>query len=155
MIVGSVVLALVSFVVQGLLLAAEQVITARIHFAQGLADWIGWGRIIPALVMYAALYILFYAVTPSKYRLSGCPKWPGAAFTAGWWIGATALLPAALTRLGGYSLTYGSLAGVVVKLLIFWVVGIGLVFGAHLNAALAEPPGAGLEAPSTAERRAA
>ena len=40
--------------------------------------------------------------------------------------------------LGGYDLTYGSLAGVMIALLFFFVVGLGVVIGAELNAALAE-----------------
>ena len=39
---------------------------------------------------------------------------------------------------GGYSLTYGSLAGVMIALLFFFFVGLGVVIGAELNAALAE-----------------
>ncbi|MEO6581554.1 MAG: hypothetical protein ABIN68_01950, partial [Sphingomicrobium sp.] len=38
----------------------------------------------------------------------------------------------------GYSLTYGSLAGVMIALLFFFVIGLGVVMGAELNAALAE-----------------
>ena len=53
-------------------------------------------------------------------------------------------LPWALGKLGGYDLTYGSLAGVVVLLTFFYLIGLGVVFGAHLNAALAEPPEAAL-----------
>jgi membrane protein len=52
-------------------------------------------------------------------------------------------------RAAGYDLTYGSLAGVVIMLLFFYVIGLGLVFGAHLNAALAEPPETTLEQPAT------
>jgi membrane protein len=90
--------------------------------------------------MYGALYMLFASVTPGRYRSSGCPRWPGAAFTTLWWIAATALLPWVLSHLGGYDLTYGSLAGVIVTLLFFWLVGFGISIGAHLNAALAETP---------------
>ena len=50
-----------------------------------------------------------------------------------------ALLPQAISLFGGYALTYGSLAGVIIALLFFWIVGFGLVMGAHLNAALANP----------------
>ena len=44
----------------------------------------------------------------------------------------------ALSLFGGYSLTYGSLAGVMVALIFFFIVGLGVVIGAELNAALAE-----------------
>jgi membrane protein len=139
-IVASVILALLSFLVQGLLTAAEQFVYKLVPFAQDLAVWIGLSRLIPALIMFGALYMLFYSVTPSKYRNSKCRKWPGALFTALWWVGATALLPIILSNLGGYDLTYGSLAGVIVALLFFYTVGLGLAIGAHLNAALAETP---------------
>jgi len=83
--------------------------------------------------------MLFYSVTPGKYRRTRSRKWPGALFTTIWWVGMTSGLPFVLGQLGGYDLTYGSMAGVVVMLLFFYLIGLGLVFGAHLNAALAEP----------------
>ena len=145
-IVASVILALVSFLVQGILTAAEQFVYRLLPFAEDAAGWIGISRVIPGLVMFGALYMLFYSVTPSKYRYTSSRKWPGALFTAAWWISMTALLPVVLAQLGGYDLTYGSLAGVVVMLLFFYIIGLGLVFGAHLNAALAEPPEPALHA---------
>jgi membrane protein len=57
-----------------------------------------------------------------------------------WWVLTAALLPVALSALGGYDLTYGSLAGVAIALLFFFLVGMGVVIGAELNAALAETP---------------
>ncbi|WP_082441570.1 YihY/virulence factor BrkB family protein [Sphingomonas sp. Leaf33] len=148
-IVGSVILALVAFLIQGVLTAAEQFIYQLLPVARGVAGWIGLSRAIPGLVMFGALYMLFYSVTPAKYRYSNCPKWPGALFTAGWWVAMTASLPKILSLLGGYDLTYGSLAGVVVMLLFFFLIGLGIVFGAHLNAALAEPPVPAVDAPET------
>lgn len=143
--IASVVVALLSFLAAGILTAAEQFIYRLVPFSQDVAGWVGLSRLIPGAVMFGALYLLFYSVTPGKYRESDCPKWPGALFTAAWWVSMTALLPWVLSHLGGYDLTYGSLAGVVVMLLFFYLIGLGLVFGAHLNAALAEPPETGLE----------
>jgi membrane protein len=146
-IVASVILALISFLIQGILTAAEQFIYRLLPFAEDAAGWIGLSRIIPGLVMFGALYMLFYSVTPSKYRYTDSRKWPGALFTTVWWVSMTALLPIVLGQLGGYDLTYGSLAGVVVMLLFFYLIGLGLVFGAHLNAALAEPPEPSVQTP--------
>ena len=39
-----------------------------------------------------------------------------------------------------YDPTYGSLAGIMIVLFFFWLVGLGMVMGAELNAALAETP---------------
>jgi membrane protein len=144
-IVASVVVALLAFVVQGLLTAAEQFVTRLLPFAGDLAGWIGLSRLIPGAVMFGALYILFYSVTPAKYRYSSARKWPGALFTTAWWVSCTALLPFVLAQLGGYDRTYGALSGVVVMLLFFYLIGLGFCFGAHLNAALAEPPEVALQ----------
>ena len=144
-IIVSVVIVLLSFLAQGLLTAAQAFVYRLLPFARDAAGWIGLSRLVPGVIMFGALYLLFYSVTPSKYRYSSARKWPGALFTTLWWVGCTAGLPFVLARLGGYDLTYGSLAGVVVMLLFFYLVGLGFCFGAHLNAALAEPPPVGLE----------
>jgi membrane protein len=139
-IIISVVLALSAFGAQLLLTAAEQFVTRLLPFADDIVVWIGLSRLAPLAMLTIALYALFYSLTPSKYRYSECPKWPGALFTALWWMGITMALPVALASLGGYDLTYGSLAGVIIALIFFWFVGFGLVIGAELNAALAETP---------------
>lgn len=147
-IILSVVVVLLSFLAQGMLTAAEQFLYRLVPWAQDLAGYLGLARVIPGLIMFGALYMLFYSVTPSKYRYTRSRKWPGALFTAIWWLSMTAGLPWALSLLGGYDATYGSLAGVVVMLLFFYLIGLGFVFGAHLNAALAEPIVAGLNEPT-------
>lgn len=154
-IIASIVVVLLAFLAQGLLTAAEQFIYHLVPFAQDAAGWIGLSRLIPGVIMFGALYALFYFVTPSKYRYSTSRKWPGALFTTLWWVGSTALLPVVLAQLGGYDLTYGSLAGVVVMLLFFYLIGLGFCFGAHLNAALAEPAATALQETPTATDAAA
>ncbi len=151
LIIVSVVLTLVAFSAQVLLTAAEQFITRLLPLSPGLISWIGVGRLAPLAILAVALYALFYSLTPSKYRMSDCPKWPGAVFTAIWWMSVTMALPHALALLGGYDRTYGGLAGTIIALFFFWLVGFGLVIGAHLNAALAESPVASVkEAPVAA-----
>ncbi len=95
-------------------------------------------QVIPALALFGSLYALFYVLTPKRYR-AGFPKWPGAAFVALWWVATAYFLPLALSQVGSYDLTYGSLAGVMIAMIFFFIVGLGLVIGAELNAALAEP----------------
>jgi membrane protein len=147
LIIGSVMLMLVSFALQLVLTGAEQVVVHLFPRATGLLGWIGWSRLAPLGALFVALYLIFFSLTPSKYRVSGCRKWPGAAFTTLWWALVTTGLPFTLAKLGGYDRTYGSLAGVVVALLFFYLVGFGLVVGAHLNAALAETPKPALREP--------
>ncbi|MFA6116122.1 MAG: YihY/virulence factor BrkB family protein [Sphingomonas sp.] len=145
LILTAMILILVAFAFQIMLLAVEQFILRVLPFAANAATIVSFSRLAPALALFAALYMVFYALTPRKYRESKCPKWPGALFTAGWWLLVTALLPVILGLLGSYDLTYGSLAGVMIALIFFFFVGLGLVVGAELNAALAESDDEGVE----------
>jgi len=140
MIIAAVILAMIAFAASILLSSVQQFIVQLIPGAEDVVGLLTLLRAAPALVLFGSLYLLFYTLTPKRYRTSGCPKWPGAAFVAGWWVLTTALLPVILSNLGGYDLTYGSLAGVMIALIFFFVIGLGLVIGAELNAALAETP---------------
>ena len=135
---GSVAMLMLSFTAQILLTAAQEFIVRFFPAANTLTVMLASSRIIPLAAMFFAIFALFWVLTPARYRHSKCPKWPGALFTTIWWSSALLLLPRILEGLGGYALTYGGFAGVIVALLFFWVVGYGLVIGAHLNAALAD-----------------
>ncbi|MGB5483478.1 YihY/virulence factor BrkB family protein [Parasphingorhabdus sp.] len=102
--------------------------------------WLSLSNVIPFFVLFATLYLLFRLLTPRQYRPRRYPKWPGAVFTSGWWLLITGLLPVFLKYAANYQLTYGSLAGVIITLIFFYLVGLGMVIGAEINAALAERP---------------
>jgi membrane protein len=138
-IIVAVVMAMVAFSASVLLSGAQQFVVAHFPAAAEVIAAVTLIRIVPALLLYGSLYLLFYILTPKRYR-KGCRKWPGAAFVAIWWVATSALLPAILSGLGGYGATYGSLAGVMIALIFFFIIGLGLVIGAELNAALAETP---------------
>src|SRR3546814_8846386 len=107
LIIASVVLTLVAFGCQVVLVGIEQFLLRVLPLSSDAAKLISITRIAPAIALFAALYMLFYSLTPSKYRYSKCPKWPGAMLTAAWWLAVTALLPPILSMLGSYDLTYG------------------------------------------------
>ncbi|HEY0114787.1 MAG TPA: YihY/virulence factor BrkB family protein [Allosphingosinicella sp.] len=140
MIIGAVLAIMISFSASVILSGVQRFIIQQVPGAEDIVGFLVLVRFVPALLLFGSLYLLFYALTPGRYRGKKCPKWPGAAFVAGWWVLTSALLPEALTALGGYDLTYGSLAGVAIALLFFFLVGMGVVIGAELNAALAETP---------------
>ncbi|WP_068073410.1 YihY/virulence factor BrkB family protein [Novosphingobium lentum] len=134
------VLLLVSIGVQVAIGAAQQVIEQWMpQFAAAIGS-LALSRFIPAVVLYMSLYLLFLSLTPGVYRKRVYPKWPGALLVSAWWMAVTGTLPVLLRRLFNYDLTYGSLAGVMIALFFFWLVGLGMVVGAELNAALAESP---------------
>ena len=140
LIIAAVLAIMLAFSVSLIMSGVQSFVVAQVPGAEQVVGLLTVMRVVPALVLFGALYLLFYALTPGRYRGRSCPKWPGAAFVAGWWVLTASLLPQALSALGGYDLTYGSLAGVAIALLFFFLVGIGVVFGAELNAALAETP---------------
>lgn len=137
---ASVVLILLAIFAQVLIGAAQEVIEAWLPQFGTLVDSLSLSRFIPAVVLYGALWLLFISLTPGAYRGRDYPKWPGALFVTIWWIAVTTLLPPALRTFFSYDLTYGSLAGMMIALFFFWLVGLGMVVGAELNAALAETP---------------
>ncbi len=138
LILGAVLLLMIAFAASVALSSVQHALAAWFPAAQGLAMRLGIYRLVPAATLFFTFYALFFALTPSRYRKPDCRKWPGALFITAWWLATVEVLPDALGLLGGYSLTYGSLAGVMISLLFFFVVGLGVVIGAELNAALAE-----------------
>jgi membrane protein len=140
LVVGAVVLLLLSLFAQVAIGAAQEVIAAWFPRLDSSIAMLTTSRLIPAAVLFASIYALFIALTPSAYRSGPYPKWPGALLVTVWWVGVTVLLPTVLRHLTNYSLTYGSLAGVMIALFFFWLVGLGMVVGAELNAALASTP---------------
>jgi membrane protein len=138
LILGAVLLLMIAFAASVTLSSAHHLIVEWFPFAQGVASTLGLYRLVPAATLFITFYALFFALTPARYRKHGCRKWPGALLITVWWLATVELLPFALGLFGGYSLTYGSLAGVMIALLFFFVVGLGVVIGAELNAALAD-----------------
>ena len=138
-IVVAVGMLIAAFSIQIILTTAEEVIMRFVPAAGPVADRIASTRFVPILMTFFSGYLLFWSLAPRQYRGRGYPKWPGALFVTLWWYVALLLLPKALGLFGGYTLTYGGLAGVMVAMLFFWLVGYGLVIAAHINAALANP----------------
>jgi membrane protein len=139
LILVSVILLIISFAFAVVLSSVHVLVDRYLPFAHGAATMLGLSRLVPATFLFATIYAIFVALTPARYRKYGCLKWPGALFVTLWWVANTELLPRVIGMLGGYDLTYGSLAGVMVALIYFFMIGLGVVAGAELNAALAEP----------------
>jgi len=140
LIVGAVILLLLSFSAQVLVTAVDEFVTRALPERFDAWFQIAMTRGISAFGLFVSLYLLFYTLTPSRYRARRYPKWPGALVTTLWWVGVTLSLPPLLAGLLTYDATYGSLAGVMISLFFFYLVGFGVVIGAELNAALAEAP---------------
>lgn len=154
-ILAAVLLLLFSLIAQFLIGTAQEVIEAYFPELVGRISDLRLTRIVPALGLFGSLYLIFYSLTPSKYRRKRYPKWPGVLTTTLWWIAVTTIMPAVLRNFFTYNLTYGALAGVMIALFFFWLVGLGVVIGAELNAALAETPEEEMAEETDEGRRAA
>jgi membrane protein len=137
---GAVIALIFALLAQVALSTAQQVVEVRFPWLSNLASILNLSMFLPPVIIYASLFLLFYTLTPSAYRIRRYPKWPGALLVTVWWVAVSSALPNVLHRFFTYDLTYGSLAGVMIALFFFWLVGLGMVVGAELNAALTESP---------------
>ena len=140
MIIISVALALLAFALQFVMTGVEQFIYRLVPFFEDYRIFVSLSRLVPAFVIFLGFYLVFWSLTPRQYRARLYPKWPGALLVTVWWLGTTALMPVILANMISYDLTYGSLAGFMLSMMFFFVIGFGVVVAAYLNAALAEVP---------------
>ena len=105
-------------------------------------------------VAVALLYLvvaLLYRWLPSRH-LPLREILPGAAVTVVLWVTLAGLFSWYLQNLGRFSVTYGSLGGIVVTLLFFYVSATIFIFGAEINSARRRAEAARLRAERAAER---
>lgn len=140
MIFGAVLLLLIALSAQVMLATLQEILFSFFPRLTGLMDEFLISRLVGAGVLFGSIYLLFVMLTPAAYQKRRYPKWPGALTVTIWWVLVTLALPRVLRNFFTYDLTYGNLAGVMVALFFFWLVGLGMVVGAELNAALAETP---------------
>ncbi|MEM1343293.1 MAG: YihY/virulence factor BrkB family protein [Pseudomonadota bacterium] len=83
-------------------------------------------------LLWGVLWML-HRVLPSR-RMRGLRLWPGILASVLVWGTVATAMSLYLAFAPSYTLTYGTLAGVVVTLLFFYLTGVALLFGAHVNA---------------------
>lgn len=129
-----------AFSLQVMIGAADEFLHRVLPFADDAIALVRATRLLPAIILFLGLHYLFIALTPTRYKDRRFPKWPGAAAVTLWWYASSLLLPVVLAQLTPYNLTYGGMAGAMITLIFFFIIGLGVVIGAELNAALAEFP---------------
>jgi membrane protein len=111
------------------------------HFLEDLlkvpASW-GWlytgVRYLLAILLLYAVIALLYQWLPNR-RLRGYEILPGAAVAVVTWLITASLFSLYLQNLGRFSVTYGSLGGIVVTLMFFYLSAAIFIFGAEVNGA--------------------
>jgi membrane protein len=90
---------------------------------------------VMAMVFLLMLSILYYASPNAKIRGF---HWAslGSIVAIVVWVLASALFGLYVSNFGSYDKTYGTLAGLIVLLLWFWITNLAILFGHELNAEL-------------------
>ncbi len=129
---------LVGFLIFALLAALVVLAPILFHIVETLlgleipaeADLIRYG--IGLVVLWIALTLL-HRLLPSR-AMGGLQLWPGILASVVVWSAAATGLSVYLAYAPSYALTYGTLAGVILTLLFFYLTGVALILGAQVNA---------------------
>jgi membrane protein len=131
MVIGSALILLAAMSAQFALAGIDELLRSKTAAAAAFDHLRRW---MTPVALFIALIGLHRALTPR--RVEPAQHWPGALFTALAWITIAATLPQALSHFSTYDITYGSLAGVMITLLFFYLIGAAFVLGSQLNAAI-------------------
>jgi membrane protein len=108
----------------------------------GVFNWLhlndaGWAMLRYGVGGVLAIWLLIalHLVLPNA-RLSLRAVWPGAVVTALLWLGGASLFSVYVENFANFSITYGSLGGIILTLLFFYVTAIMFAYGAELNAVM-------------------
>lgn len=93
-----------------------------------------WSRFLVGALLMVAFLAALHTLLPAR-RPEG-PVMPGVIVTAVLWIALASLFSVYFQFAPSYTVTYGTLAGVIVCLLFFYLTGAIFIFGAEINAAL-------------------
>jgi membrane protein len=95
--------------------------------------FVGIGRFVALVIIMLVALALLYRIGPDR----DAPKmrWatPGAIIATVLWLIASIAFSLYVNNFGSYDKTYGSLAGVVVLLLWFWITALVVLLGAEIN----------------------
>lgn len=100
---------------------------------------------IPAIASYATSFfgvlvfvgflLVMHRVLPGRH-VKDSRLWPGVFVTTILWVSAASGFSIYLSFTPTYTVTYGTLAGVIITLMFFYLTGLTIIFGAEVNAAL-------------------
>ncbi len=103
------------------------------------ADWgLIWNLVrlsISISLIFGALCLSYFVLKPRKLD-AATPVVAGAFTTLVLWMIVGNGFSIYLKHFGNYDVTYGSLAGAIITLMLFYFIGASYIFGAEVNAAL-------------------
>jgi membrane protein len=118
-----------------------------------------WGWVYEALRYFVTISLLYLVVAmiyrwlPNRH-LPAREILPGAAVTVVLWLVLASLFSFYLRNLGRFSVTYGSLGGIVLTLMFFYLSALIFIYGAEINSARRRAEAARLRAEREEARHA-
>jgi len=98
----------------------------------GVAGYLAYGF---GVLVFAGFLMLMHLVLPGRV-IRPTLLWPGVATTTVLWLAAASGFTYYLRYTPTYTVTYGTLAGVIITLMFLYLTGATIIYGAELNAAL-------------------
>jgi membrane protein len=111
-------------------------LTARFTHLQlpWLTPYLSYGF---GLLVFVGFAYVMHHYLPGR-RMGGTRIWPGVMLTGLLWIIAAGGFSIYLSYTPTYAVTYGTLAGVIITLMFFYITGMVIIYGAEFNAVLNE-----------------
>lgn len=102
--------------------------------------WSALRYLFSGFLLFVAVAAIYYVLPAAHLRL----RWvaPGALVVVVLWLASASGFSLYLAHFANFSLTYGSLGGIIVALIFFYLVSLIFVFGAEITAVLARSEGA-------------
>jgi membrane protein len=130
-----VIVVMVLLVVVPLVLDTLQIVFHKQAGAPPPHDFLGGSREALGFLLLLGLLMLLYRVLPSV-RLRATEVVPGALLAWALWLAAVWGYSVYLRSVPSFSITYGSLGGIIVTLFFFYISAFLFVFGAEFNSVL-------------------
>ncbi len=87
------------------------------------------------VLVFVGFLLMMHRMLPGR-RVKGSRLWPGVVVSTFLWVTAASAFSTYLSFTPTYTVTYGTLAGVIITLMFFYITGAAIIFGAEVNAAL-------------------
>ena len=87
------------------------------------------------VLVFIGFLLVMHRVLPGRH-IKTSRLWPGVMISTILWVSAASAFSIYLSFTPTYTVTYGTLAGVIITLMFFYITGAAIIFGAEVNAAL-------------------
>jgi membrane protein len=94
-----------------------------------------WLTSLFGVLVFVGFLLVMHRTLPGG-RMKGSRLWPGVIVTTVLWLAFASAFSLYLSYTPTYTVTYGTLAGVIITLMFFYLTGATIIFGAEVNAAL-------------------